>query len=96
MEPEETEQHEVEQPANEPAEWAPAPNEITFRIWRTKRYGTAAEVNAKWNRGELGPEDDPWYEHYGPIPPYTYPPPRMKSRSESLMGKPEQPAEPED
>jgi hypothetical protein len=34
----------------------------TYRIWRTGKYGTAAEVIAKWNRGELGPEHDPWNE----------------------------------
>lgn len=32
----------------------------TYRIWRTGKYGTAAEVKAKWARGELGPEHDPW------------------------------------
>ncbi|HYH82257.1 MAG TPA: hypothetical protein VEX86_20780 [Longimicrobium sp.] len=32
----------------------------TYRIWRTGKYGTAAEVIAKWNRGELGPQHDPW------------------------------------
>jgi hypothetical protein len=39
-----------------------APNQPTYRIWRTGKYGTAAEVIAKWNRGELGPEHDPWNE----------------------------------
>jgi hypothetical protein len=32
----------------------------TYRIWRTGKYGTAAEVKAKWARGELGPQHDPW------------------------------------
>ena len=32
----------------------------TYRIWRTGKYGTAADVKAKWARGELGPEHDPW------------------------------------
>lgn len=32
----------------------------TYRIWRTGKHGTAAEVKAKWARGELGPQDDPW------------------------------------
>jgi len=34
----------------------------TYRIWRTGKYGTAAEVKEKWARGELGPEHDPWNE----------------------------------
>ena len=32
----------------------------TYRIWRTGKYGTAAEVKEKWARGELGSEHDPW------------------------------------
>jgi len=32
----------------------------TYRIWRTGKHGTAAEVKEKWARGELGPEHDPW------------------------------------